>query len=77
MSSRHSRPDPLPSVDSRLRGNDDVVTQDPWVSLKIHTPARVALGRSGVSLPTQELLRFGSAHAMAHHQCTRDGCAGL
>lgn len=41
------------------------VTPDPWHALRAHTPARVALGRSGVSLPTQELLRFGSAHAMA------------
>lgn len=41
------------------------VTPDPWHALRAHTPARVALGRSGVSLPTQELLRFGSAHATA------------
>jgi ethanolamine ammonia-lyase small subunit len=29
------------------------------------TPARVALGRSGASLPTREVLRFGMAHAQA------------
>lgn len=29
------------------------------------TPARVALGRSGASLPTWEVLRFGMAHAQA------------
>jgi ethanolamine ammonia-lyase small subunit len=41
------------------------LTLDPWQALRAHTPARVALGRSGVSMPTEELLRFGAAHAMA------------
>lgn len=41
------------------------VTLDPWHALRAHTPARVALGRTGVSMPTDELLRFGTAHAMA------------
>lgn len=36
-----------------------------WKELAVLTPARVALGRSGVSLPTRELLSLGLAHARA------------
>lgn len=38
---------------------------DPWLALRRHTPARLALGRAGTSLPTDELLRFAAAHAQA------------
>jgi ethanolamine ammonia-lyase small subunit len=38
---------------------------DPWTALRGHTPARIALGRSGTSLPTNEVLRFAAAHALA------------
>ena len=41
------------------------IPADPWVELRRHTPARIALGRSGASLPTTEVLRFAAAHAQA------------
>jgi ethanolamine ammonia-lyase small subunit len=36
-----------------------------WAALARLTPARIGLGRSGASLPTREVLRFGLAHALA------------
>ena len=41
------------------------VTADPWRHLAALTPARLALGRSGASLPTREVLALGLAHARA------------
>lgn len=38
---------------------------DPWVALRRHTPARIALGRAGNSLPTGEVLRLAAAQAQA------------
>jgi ethanolamine ammonia-lyase small subunit len=42
-----------------------IVQEDAWTALRAMTPARVALGRTGASLPTREILRFGAAHALA------------
>jgi ethanolamine ammonia-lyase small subunit len=42
-----------------------VIPRDPWAILGAWTPARIAIGRAGASLPTREVLSFELAHAQA------------
>lgn len=41
------------------------IAHDPWQPLSSLTPARIAIGRAGASLPTREVLSFALSHAKA------------
>jgi ethanolamine ammonia-lyase small subunit len=52
-------------MSKELNNIQSSVSTDTWINLKAFTPARIALGRTGVSIPLQEILQFKLAHAHA------------
>ena len=53
------------AVDKISVDKSAIVTANSWASLRRHTDARIGLGRSGISQPTEPQLEFQQAHARA------------